>query len=532
MNKHCATCTPTTAFSPSSPPQFPPNVAAQDSSAGNLPPGLLLMNSDDFLNQAFPGWKESSFSNQGFIIVDAAPHNIEAKEPYPQKHSRSERQKRKASGEPNNDPINPLGTFPQRYKPPHSPDSRPLEVTHDITRDAPTVSGPDYSPTSLIPKEYLSPGKSPLRRHYYRLDTDEKRLGQGSFGKVVQKTVLFPEDSSHKEVAQKIFGDPSSRRQELKHSQRAPLGAAFHPIPDRCNPSALLMPVAKSDLATIIHKLRKDHLGLAHQTTHQPYPDLVLEQYLLQLISTLFGNHKAFQETGVAHLDVKPENILLSLSTHVLPSDLASVTPFSEIATTIHLGSPAFAPPEFLGKTPPYTSKMETFSYGFIALVLLLGEHPLDLVLNEPEMRSFKETTQQALPERVKLQIDPQKTTIERLQALVFKNARQRNDVAAFTALRAVTLESDKVFATIVETGRFPAQLSAHPVVQILLDCMRLTPDERPDTASILQVVKSRFEELQHRASTEFGIQPDQNFKDIVTTARSFHLPLTSAPPI
>lgn len=121
------------------------------------------------------------------------------------------------------------------------------------------------------------------------------------------------------------------------------------------------------------------------------------EQDVRAVMKTLLETIKYCHDRGVVHRDIKPENILLQN-----PEDDASVkladfgfakkvdeSSFSMLQTAC--GTPGYVAPEILGsKEAPYDKRVDVWSLGIVAYILLCGYPP------------FREKTQKALFARIR----------------------------------------------------------------------------------------------------------------------------------
>lgn len=118
---------------------------------------------------------------------------------------------------------------------------------------------------------------------------------------------------------------------------------------------------------------------LARRPEHR-FPEPLARKYFHQLVSAL----KYCHQNGVAHRDVKPQNLLLDEEGNIKVSDfgLSAVAESSSprLMLQTSCGTPAFAAPEIVGKSRNgYDgSKADAWSCGVILFVMLSGYLPFD----------------------------------------------------------------------------------------------------------------------------------------------------------
>ncbi|CAJ2673935.1 unnamed protein product [Trifolium pratense] len=107
------------------------------------------------------------------------------------------------------------------------------------------------------------------------------------------------------------------------------------------------------------------------------FPESLARRYFQQLVSALCFCHK----NGVAHRDLKPQNLLLDADGNLKVSDFGlSALPEQLKNGLLHTacGTPAYTAPEILGRIGYDGSKADAWSCGVILYVLLAGHLPFD----------------------------------------------------------------------------------------------------------------------------------------------------------
>lgn len=91
------------------------------------------------------------------------------------------------------------------------------------------------------------------------------------------------------------------------------------------------------------------------------------------------------------HRNLKPENILLESASNlnIKLSDFGLATYFNEEGEVKRCGSPLYVAPEVI-KGPKYTEKVDIWSIGVIAYILLRGSPPFHMDSIEEAIKSFK----------------------------------------------------------------------------------------------------------------------------------------------
>ncbi|CAO2816481.1 unnamed protein product [Amaranthus hypochondriacus] len=202
-----------------------------------------------------------------------------------------------------------------------------------------------------------------------------KLLGKGSFAKVyharsisTQKSVaikVIDKSKTHSSMEPRIVGEVAAMRR-LNH----PNILKIHEVLATKSKIYLVMELAKGG----------DLFGKLSRRPDHRFPEPIARKYFHQLISALHYCH----QNGVAHRDVKPQNLLLDEEGNIKVSDfgLSAVVEIAKdrLMLQTSCGTPAFAAPEIVGKTRNgYDgSKADAWSCGVILFVMLTGYLPFD----------------------------------------------------------------------------------------------------------------------------------------------------------
>ncbi|GMI96071.1 SNF1-RELATED PROTEIN KINASE 3.10, CBL-interacting protein kinase 7 [Hibiscus trionum] len=198
-------------------------------------------------------------------------------------------------------------------------------------------------------------------------------LGHGSFAKVHEATSI---DDSNNVVAIKIIDKTKtvdaamepriiSEVSAMRRLQHHPNILKIHEVMATKTKIYLVMEFASGgELFTKV--LRRGRLT---ETTAR--------RYFTQLVSALHFCH----QNGVAHRDVKPQNLLLDQNGNLKVSDFGlSALPEQLSNGLLHTacGTPAFTAPEVVRRKGYDGSKADAWSCGVILFVLLAGKLPFD----------------------------------------------------------------------------------------------------------------------------------------------------------
>uniref|UniRef100_A0A803LZ90 non-specific serine/threonine protein kinase n=1 Tax=Chenopodium quinoa TaxID=63459 RepID=A0A803LZ90_CHEQI len=206
-----------------------------------------------------------------------------------------------------------------------------------------------------------------------------KLLGKGSFAKVYHARSLTTNQSvaikvidkskTHPSMEPRIVGEVAAMRR-LNH----PNILKIHEVLASKSKIYLVMELAKGG----------DLFGKLSRRADHRFPEPLARKYFHQLVSALHYCH----QNGVAHRDVKPQNLLLDEEGNIKVSDFGlSAVAESAVAVSkekmmlqTSCGTPAFAAPEIVGRTRNgYDgSKADAWSCGVILFVMITGYLPFD----------------------------------------------------------------------------------------------------------------------------------------------------------
>ncbi len=212
----------------------------------------------------------------------------------------------------------------------------------------------------------------------YRLT---RLLGAGGFGEVYEaEHRLIQQRRAIKLLLERHFHDPKQRERFLREART--LASLDHPN---------ILPVLEMDeagdlLYLVMPLYQRGTLSdlLKQQTT--PLPLAEVEQYLAQICAALGYAHAR----GIAHLDLKPENLLLHEDGRLVLADfgLAHLLKQGHMqgGSSMFLGTPYYmAPEQFRGEPEP---RSDLYALGIILYQLLTMQRPF--TGNTPEAVMMK----------------------------------------------------------------------------------------------------------------------------------------------
>lgn len=104
-----------------------------------------------------------------------------------------------------------------------------------------------------------------------------------------------------------------------------------------------------------------------------PLPLSLIRELLWDILRALNIVHTA----GIAHLDIKPDNIFLSQAGRPILSDFGEAVKIdSKVGVTVSRGSPSYMAPEVVRVSRPYGRQADIWSLGALTVALLTGEAP------------------------------------------------------------------------------------------------------------------------------------------------------------
>ncbi|XP_041662586.1 kalirin isoform X2 [Cheilinus undulatus] len=196
--------------------------------------------------------------------------------------------------------------------------------------------------------------------------TEICEIGRGRFS-VVRRCL---NKSTKKEVAVKFVSKKMQKKEQVAHEADVLLHVQSHQL------VALLDTYESPTSLMLILELLEDGRLLDYLVAH----DELMEEKVAFFIKETLEALQHLHTCRVAHLDLKPENIMVALHTPT-PSikliDLGDAVQLSAHRRYVHLllGNPEFAAPELIRGTPVSVST-DVWSIGVLAYVMLSGVSP------------------------------------------------------------------------------------------------------------------------------------------------------------
>ncbi|XVE81720.1 hypothetical protein DITRI_Ditri15bG0088500 [Diplodiscus trichospermus] len=250
------------------------------------------------------------------------------------------------------------------------PYTMPLGAPPPLTQPPPPPSLPQQQAPSLSPT--LIRTKTPIGGILLGKYQLGRLLGRGSFAKVHEATLL---EDNNSVVAVKVIDktktdaamEPRIIREvsAMRRLQHHPNILKIHEVMATKTKIYLVMELATGG-ELFAKVLRRGRLA-----------ESAARRYFSQLVSALHFCH----QNGVAHRDLKPQNLLLDRNGNLKVSDFGlSALPEQLNDGLLHTacGTPAYTAPEVVRRKGYNGSKADAWSCGVILFVLLAGSLPFD----------------------------------------------------------------------------------------------------------------------------------------------------------
>ncbi|KAG2317358.1 hypothetical protein Bca4012_068255 [Brassica carinata] len=217
------------------------------------------------------------------------------------------------------------------------------------------------------PQNQSSPAKILLGK--YELG---RRLGSGSFAKVhIARSIETDELVAVKIIDKKKTIDSNMEPRIIREID------AMRRLRDHPNILKIHEVMATRSKIYIVMELASGGELFSRLLRRGRLPESTARRYFQQLASALRFSHR----DGVAHRDVKPQNLLLDREGNLKVSDFGlSALPEHLRDGLLHTacGTPAYTAPEVISRRGYDGAKADAWSCGVILFVLLAGEVPFD----------------------------------------------------------------------------------------------------------------------------------------------------------
>jgi glycogen synthase kinase 3 beta len=198
----------------------------------------------------------------------------------------------------------------------------------------------------------------------------EKIIGNGSFGIVYQ---AVSEETGGVYAIKKVYQDRRYKNRELQimkelgvHPNIVKLETAFYTSGSGRKPDELFLNLVMEYVPDTIYKLLK-----TSQRTKEPIPAGLTQCYMYQLARGLAYMHNR----GVCHRDIKPQNLLICPTTHVLKlCDFGSAKRLIDGEPNVsYICSRYYRAPELIFGATGYSHLVDVWSLGCVLGELLTG---------------------------------------------------------------------------------------------------------------------------------------------------------------
>mmetsp|Transcript_2743 Transcript_2743/g.4695 ORF Transcript_2743/g.4695 Transcript_2743/m.4695 type:complete len:311 (+) Transcript_2743:26-958(+) len=196
----------------------------------------------------------------------------------------------------------------------------------------------------------------------------EKIIGNGSFG-VVFKAIIA--ETGETVAIKKVFQDKRYKNRELTilkmlhHPNCVEMRQSFYTNGDK--PDEVYLNVVMDYIPDTAYRVMKQYLKMK-----QKVPNLIVKLYSYQLMRSIAYIHAK----GICHRDIKPQNILCDMSTHILKlCDFGSAKQLVQGEPNVsYICSRYYRAPELIFGNSNYTTSIDVWSVGCVIAELMLGQ--------------------------------------------------------------------------------------------------------------------------------------------------------------
>jgi serine/threonine protein kinase len=196
----------------------------------------------------------------------------------------------------------------------------------------------------------------------------DKVIGNGSFGVVYQATIA---ETGETVAIKKVFQDRRYKNRELQimkelnHQNVIALRHAFYTTGDK--PDELYLNLVMEFIPETVYRVIKHYNHM-----RQPVPILLVKLHAYQIMRSIAYIHAV----GVCHRDIKPQNLLVDTTKHVLKlCDFGSAKRLVPgEANVSYICSRYYRAPELIFGATEYTNAIDVWSSGCVIAELMLGQ--------------------------------------------------------------------------------------------------------------------------------------------------------------
>ncbi|KAM0985351.1 hypothetical protein PS2_012384 [Malus domestica] len=226
---------------------------------------------------------------------------------------------------------------------------------------------PTLSPTSAAAAATPTSTRTTLLGKYQL----GRLLGRGSFAKVYKAQSLVDNTAVAVKIIDKSQTDATMEPRILREI------SAMRRLQQHPNVLKIHEVLATKSKIYLVVELATGGELFAKLSRHGKLPESLARRYFQQLVSALHFCH----QNGVAHRDMKPQNLLLDKNGNLKVSDFGlSALPGQLKNGLLHTacGTPSYTAPEVVYRHGYDGSKADAWSCGVILFVLLAGRLPFD----------------------------------------------------------------------------------------------------------------------------------------------------------
>jgi serine/threonine protein kinase len=235
-------------------------------------------------------------------------------------------------------------------------------------RDQFTKDNSGADKKKIMTTQSTQPDETPTSDKKGYTFTGEKIIGNGSFGVVYQARIV---ETGEVVAVKKVFQDKRYKNrelqimQELDHCNVVRLRHFF--LSQGENVDEVYLNVVMDFIPENLYRVLKYYVKMK-----QPFPNILVKLYAYQMFRSLAYIHGI----GICHRDIKPQNVLVDPSTHILKlCDFGSAKRLIKGEPNVaYICSRYYRAPELIFGATDYTPSIDVWSTGCVIAELMLGE--------------------------------------------------------------------------------------------------------------------------------------------------------------